>query len=207
MYDKFLPRHQLIAEFLAKNAPKRFTVKEIAKQTSLSVYTVGNEMAQIMRLEPSIQRSLRAKVYKYWVGEADRKAVAKVYPPLTRDEFGAKLLYAVSRDNYVPSLVKLAWNLPETVLTVSEAVLSGESRKLGKVRQGLEQLGDSLDMSLTTIRRLLATDELWGDSVQEWMTEGLPEENLESLAEWTRQGLARLAKLRAQERDQQRQDD
>lgn len=209
MTDKLLPRHRLIIDYLTSQAPKRLTVDEIAKHCKIAKSTVRNEMLIVLQLSSKVQRSVRAKergrgTYQYYVGAPETSDLPKGFEDFGKPipsvaEIGS-MFEVTTRENYTPVVTKSAWKLPVALCQVVDSALTGDSSKLGKARQAVESLLAAATAYAVTLSRILSTDELWEDPA--WLTAGLPEENLEKLAETTRQTLERHAKLNQHPKEQ-----
>lgn len=189
------PRHQAIIDFLTNNSPKRYSAKEIANSLNHTASTTGNEMLTIMRLCPKVQRSVRGRVYKYYVGDPEKDLPEKLKDygkATTLSDIGA-IWQACTKADYVPSVVKSTWKLPQAMALITKAALSDNVSTLSQARKALEDLSELATAYAVTLSRVLSTDELWADPA--WLVQGMPEENLEIVAETTRQTLGRLAKL------------
>lgn len=197
------PRHQVIIDFLTKNAPKRYSAKDIASNCKLTATTTGNEMLTVMRLHPKIQRSVRGRVYKYYIGEPDAVSLDMVdkrlsdwgKPIPSRADIGG-IYDASTSEDYKPAVAKLAWKLGLVMAMVGKAATTGDLSSLSEARRALEEISDSATAYAVTLSRILSTEELWADPA--WLVQGMPEENLEKLRERSRQAIERLAKLHSE---------
>lgn len=199
-FDKLQPRHTRIVEFLTTNAPKRYDANAIAKAVGYAPSTVRNEIVVIMALEPKLQRSMRGKNFKYYIGTPESEVqLPKGFedwakPSNQQDIYGVAV--GIGSPDYQPAPARLAWKLQFSIAHVAKAALSGHSTNLSEARQALEELVEAAQAYAVNLSRILATTELWDDPA--WLTAGLTEENLEKLSQTTRQSLERLAKLDAE---------
>lgn len=202
---KLSPRLTKVLDFLTKNAPKRYSVRQIAKAIDYSPATLSNEMP-ILLSHDLIIRSISGKVFQYYVGNPEISATLSIKgledwgKPVSDLDF----LYTCTGVNdpaYTPSPVRLAWKLSWALAQLLGAAVTGDLSQAGAARVAVEEVQEAATSYAMTLSRLLATVDAW-DNPQA-LTEGMPEENLEKLRELASQALDRAAKLLASKQPSQ----
>lgn len=158
------PRHKAVVKFLTASSPKRFTLKELSAATGVAVSTLRNELSVIMQLEPSIERSVRGKEFKYYVArptwvDPDQPATSVVagLEPLSKTEL-LNLVERFASPDYIPGPAKMAWQVP-----LALSIIYGNPYELPatleQARQAIEDMADGYEANARKFRQLLITPQ------------------------------------------------